>query len=182
MVAVHVPALAQEMRPTRAQEMRHVFAMGRTPGTLFSTPWPWARRWHASRMRPRSRRHSWHGSMCAVRSVQGGRQGPLTVQGSLIVKMVLCQAENELLASLHIEQHSRTCMCRPGDWTPQSLASAGPAPYHCDEGYVMRAHKNAAAEARENECGSAPHRCACAHRHAQLQRDTLCVALGADRS
>ena len=28
-----------------------------------------------------------------------------------IVKMVLCQAENELLASLHIEQHSRTCMC-----------------------------------------------------------------------
>jgi hypothetical protein len=27
------------------------------------------------------------------------------------VKMVLCQAENELLASLHIEQHSRTCMC-----------------------------------------------------------------------
>ena len=31
--------------------------------------------------------------------------------GALIVKMVLCQAENELLASLHIEQHSRTCKC-----------------------------------------------------------------------
>ena len=45
---------------------------------------------------------------------------------------------------------------------PQSLASAGPAPYHCDEGDVMRAHKNAAAEARENECGSAPHCCVCA--------------------
>jgi hypothetical protein len=44
--------------------------------------WPWARRWHASQMRPSSRRHSWRGSMCAVRSVQGGRQGPLTVLGS----------------------------------------------------------------------------------------------------
>ena len=42
---------------------------------------------------------------------------------------------------------------RPGDWTPQSLASAGPAPYHCDEGDVMRAHKNAAAEAREMSAG-----------------------------
>jgi len=68
-------------RPTRAQEIRQVFAMGLTPGTLFSAPWPWSRRWHASQMRPRSRRHSWRGSMCAVRSVQGGRQGPLTVLG-----------------------------------------------------------------------------------------------------
>ena len=48
---------------------------------------------------------------------------------------------------------------------------------YCDEGDVMRAHKNAAAEARENECGSAPHRCACAHRHTQLQRDTLRLRL-----
>ncbi len=28
-----------EMRPTWAQEIRHVFAMDRTPGTLFSAPW-----------------------------------------------------------------------------------------------------------------------------------------------
>jgi len=43
----------------------------------------------------------------------------------------------------------------------------------------MRARKNAAAEAGENERGSAPHRCVCAHCHAQPPRGTQRVALGA---
>ena len=45
----------------------------------------------------------------------------------------------------------------------------------------MRARKNAAAEAGENERGSAPHRCVCAHRHAQPSRGTQRVALGASK-
>ena len=45
----------------------------------------------------------------------------------------------------------------------------------------MRARKNAAAEAGENERGSAPHRCVCAHRHAQPPRGTQRVALGASK-
>ena len=63
---------------TQYNGLCHV-TMGRTPGTMSSAPWPWARRWHASRMRPHSLRHSWSGSMCVV---QGGRQGPLAVVGS----------------------------------------------------------------------------------------------------
>jgi len=54
-------------------------------------------------------------------------------------------------------------------------------PRHRDGSDVMRARKNAAAEAGENERGSAPHRCVCAHRHAQPPRGTQRVALGASK-
>ena len=114
MVAVHVPALAQEMRPTRAQEIRQVQGVCHGPdardAVFCALAVGAAVACFANEATQSPTFVAWF-DVLAVRSVQGGRQGPLTVQGALIVKMVLCQAENELLASLHIEQHSRTCMC-----------------------------------------------------------------------
>jgi hypothetical protein len=85
MVAVHVPALAQEMRPTQTQEIRQVQGVCHGPdardAVFCALAVGEAVACFANEATQSPTFVAWF-DVLAVRSVQGGRQGPLTVLGS----------------------------------------------------------------------------------------------------